>query len=144
MRPGRATRCAKTWCGSSPCAKKRYARGSNQGHRIPVDMSPAASPWRCRRDGASPVSTRLLVGVHGGFFLLQQFQRLGERQVRGHPLEAGKSLGRTDGETLEQEDLSGEVHAHAGNFPDIIVEFLLLNREAAAGIEVSENSPPEA
>src|SRR5467141_3469171 len=30
MRPGRATRCAKTWCGSSPCAKKRFAPRSKQ------------------------------------------------------------------------------------------------------------------
>src|SRR6266404_3416808 len=113
MQPGRATRCVKIWCESSPFAKKRSAWGSKQGHDIPVEMSPAASPWRCRGDGASAVSTRVLVGGHGGFFLLQQFQRLGECQVRGNPLEAGESLRRTDGETLEQEDLSGEVHAHA-------------------------------
>src|SRR5882762_5435257 len=113
MRPGRATRCAKTWCGSSPCAKKRFAPRSKQARNFPVKRRLTRLPGRCEGDGASPVSTGELVGSPGGLFLLQQFQRLGERQVRGNPLEAGESLRRTDGEILEQEDLSGEVYAHA-------------------------------
>src|ERR1700674_1332601 len=100
MRPGRATRCAKIWCRSSPCAKKRFARGSKEAPGLRVVQGRRGKP-------------RLYTGVRRGFFLLQQFQRLDERQVRGHPLEAGESLRRIDGEILEQEDLSGEPHAHA-------------------------------
>src|SRR4029077_7864615 len=98
--PGPATRCAKIWCRSSPRARKRFARGSKQ--------APGLRVVQRRRS-----KHRLYTCVRRGLFLLEQFQRLGECQVRGHPLEAGESLRRIDGEILEQEDLSGEPHTHA-------------------------------
>src|SRR5208282_5727756 len=72
--PGTATGCAKTWCGSSPCARRRFAQESKvlpsraKARIFPeldgtAEAVPFPKPARIGNssavgDGASPVSTR--------------------------------------------------------------------------------------
>jgi hypothetical protein len=88
-----------------------YARGFGKTGSLARRPSPHEQ-GALRYSLVDEFSCGRIVGGHGGFFLLQQFQRLGERQVRRNLLEAAENLRRDDGEILEQQDLSGEAQGH--------------------------------
>ena len=78
------------------------------------------------------------------FLLFQQVDGLRKRQVGRNSLEAGEDLRRLDEQVLKKQDLSSEIHRHAGNLPAIVLDFLLMNNKVAAPIQVTKNSPSEA
>src|ERR1022692_321683 len=70
-------------------------------------------------------------------------QSLAEGEIRRNAFEAAENFGGDYGEVFYQHDFSGEVQARAGDFPAIVSDLFLLNDEAAAAVEMAEDSPTE-
>src|SRR5205823_9771806 len=96
---------------------------------------------RCSLSGAGPSRSN---ARHFRSLCIQQIYCLRKTQIFRHWPEFRKDITGTNIKSLKEEDLPRERQLHARQLPVLSAHIRLLHDKAAAPIQVTKNSPPEA